>query len=270
MKKRWLIVLGIIVILSGCSQLTEKFHFSSDGEARDTQEDKQEKSNEQQKKSQEDDALTLSSEYFNEIKEVDGRKVIQNPENILALMNKEYALPDDYVPDDLVRPNVNFSFGDQDIEKSYLRKEAAEALEEMFAQAEKEGIELFAVSGYRSYDRQKVLYDAEVAKVGEEKAIEAVAYPGNSEHQSGLSLDISSRSVNLELTQQFGETKEGKWLKENAHKFGFILRYPKEKEDITGYKYEPWHFRYVGKEAAKVIYENQLTLEEYFDLVKKI
>lgn len=257
-------------MLSSCNHLTEKFHFSSEGEARNTQGEQQDKKDVLQEESEEDDALTLPAEFFNEIKEVDGTNVIQNPDNILALIDKEFALPADYVPADLVRPNVPFSFGDQDVEKSYLRKEAARALEEMFAQAKKEGIELYAVSGYRSYERQKILFDLEVTKVGEEKAIEAVAYPGNSEHQSGLAMDISSPSVNYELTQKFGETPEGIWLKENAHKFGFILRYPKEKEAITGYKYEPWHFRYVGKEAAKVIYENQLTLEEYFQIVKKI
>lgn len=169
-----------------------------------------------------------------------------------------------------MRPKVEFSFGNQDIEKSYMRKEAAKALEDMFNGAKKSGITLYAVSGYRSYNRQTEVYDAEVSRVGEEKAVQAVAYPGNSEHQTGLAMDISSESADFLLTEGFGETKEGKWLKENAHLYGFILRYPKGKEKITQYKFEPWHFRYVGKKSAKDIYENDWTLEEYFKVVRKI
>ena len=213
---------------------------------------------------------TLESVFFNDIKEVDGRKVIQNPTNIVSLVNKEFGLPDGYAPEDLVRPKVEFSFGNQDIEKSYMRKEAAKALEDMFNGAKKSGITLYAVSGYRSYNRQTEVYDAEVSRVGEEKAVQAVAYPGNSEHQTGLAMDISSESADFLLTEGFGETKEGKWLKENAHLYGFILRYPKGKEKITQYKFEPWHFRYVGKKSAKDIYENDWTLEEYFKVVRKI
>lgn len=151
-----------------------------------------------------------------------------------------------------------------------MRKEAAEALEKMFTNAAKNGIEILAVSGYRSYSRQKSLYDAEVNRVGVEKAEQAVAIPGASEHQSGLAMDISSRSNKLYLNEAFANTTEGKWLKENAHHFGFILRYPKEKMDITNYMYEPWHFRYVGVKAATIMYEHSWTLEEYFNEVKKI
>ncbi|WP_312098147.1 M15 family metallopeptidase [Niallia sp.] len=213
---------------------------------------------------------TLESIFFNEIKVVDGRNIIQNPMNIVSLVNKEFGLPDGYTPEDLVRPNVEYSFGNQDIEKSYMREEAANALEDMFNGAKKSGLTLYAVSGYRSYDRQTVLFDAEVDRVGEEKAVQAVAYPGNSEHQTGLAMDISSESADFLLTEEFADTKEGKWLKENAHLYGFILRYPKGKENITQYKFEPWHFRYVGKKSAKDIYENDWTLEEYFKVVRKI
>ena len=97
-----------------------------------------------------------------------------------------------------------------------------------------------------------------------------VANPGFSEHQTGLAMDISSLSANRDLTEEFGETIEGKWLKENAHLFGFILRYPKGKESITGYQYEPWHFRYVGEKVAPIIFSKNLTLEEYFKKVEKI
>lgn len=238
---------------------------NKEDQVKDEEQKAPEKVSEEEKK-----PWTLESVFFNDIKEVDGRKVIQNPTNIVSLVNKEFGLPDGYAPEDLVRPKVEFSFGNQDIEKSYMRKEAAKALEDMFNGAKKSGITLYAVSGYRSYNRQTEVYDAEVSRVGEEKAVQAVAYPGNSEHQTGLAMDISSESADFLLTEGFGETKEGKWLKENAHLYGFILRYPKGKEKITQYKFEPWHFRYVGKKSAKDIYENDWTLEEYFKVVRKI
>lgn len=217
-----------------------------------------------------EDELSLEAAYFNVIQKADGKNVIQNPQNKLSLVNKIFGLPSEYVPSDLVRPNVQFSFGEEKLEKSLMRKEAADALEKLFAGAKNQGIELAAVSGYRSYVRQEVLFKAEIQRVGKEKALEAVAIPGSSEHQTGLSMDISSLSNNFNLNEQFGTTKEGRWLVDNAHKFGFILRYPKGKEGITGYMYEPWHYRYVGKEAAEEIYKNKWTLEEYFENVKKI
>lgn len=216
------------------------------------------------------ETVRLKSTYFNDIKVIDGQKVIQNPANILALVNKNYTLPSNYIPNDLVQPKVGFSFREKGLEKSLLRKEAALAVEKMFSDAKKSGIELYDVSGYRSYKRQKNLFDAEVNRVGTEKAKEAVAIPGTSEHQSGLALDICSKSTGLHLIEGFANTKEGKWLEENAYRYGFILRYPKGKEEITNYEYEPWHYRYVGIPAAETIYKNNWTLEEYFNEVKKI
>lgn len=216
------------------------------------------------------DGPVLEAVYFNDIKMVDGKNIIQNPDNLMVMVNKVYSLPAEYQPNDLVRPKVSFSFGSEPVDKSLLRKEAASALEEMFAAANNNGIELFAVSGYRSYDRQDQILRAEIQYVGEEKAVEAVAMPGNSEHQTGLAMDISASSVGYRLTEEFELTKEGQWLANEAHKFGYILRYPKGKEEITGYMYEPWHFRYVGVDAATEIFENDWTLEEYFEIVKKI
>ena len=272
------------IMLTGCNQLQpylEKIPFLQKEETAKEQEDNNKQP--QEGAIQEEDAGTaknsatqknelpsLEAVYFNEIMTVDGKRIIQNPTNHMVLVNKQFSLPDGYAPEDLIRPTVLFSFGEQDIEKAYLRNEAAKALETMFTEAIKQDIHLFAVSGYRSFDRQRAVFDAEVSKYGEEKAIQAVAIPGSSEHQTGLAMDISSQSANFELSEEFGETPEGKWAAENAHRFGFILRYPKGKEDITGYKFEPWHFRYVGKEAAAVIFEKQLTLEEYFEIVKKI
>lgn len=256
---------SMTVVFSGCSQinsLVDKLPFASN--------DSSNKQQTQQDESPINDPLSLESIFFNEIKEVDGKNVIQNSTNVMALVNKEFYLPEDYIPEDLVKPEVEFSFKEEDIEKSLMRKEAAEALEKMFADASKNGIEIIAVSGYRSYSRQKSLYEAEINRVGIEKAEQAVAIPGASEHQSGLAMDISSRSNKLYLNEAFANTTEGKWLKENAHRFGFILRYPKEKKDITNYMYEPWHFRYVGVKAANIMYKNNWTLEEYFNEVKKI
>jgi len=217
-----------------------------------------------------EDELTLEAAYFNVIQNADGRNVIQNPQNTLSLVNKVFGLPANYIPNDLVRPNVLFSFGDAKLEKSLMRQEAAVAMEKMFAEAKNDGIELAAVSGYRSYGRQDAIFNAEIKRVGKEKALEAVAIPGSSEHQTGLTMDISSRTNDFNLDEQFAKTKEGVWLVHNAHEYGFILRYPKGKEGITGYMYEPWHFRYVGIKAATEIYKNNWTLEEYFDNVKKI
>ena len=214
--------------------------------------------------------LSLEASFFNEVIEVDGKNLIQNPDNLLILVNKVFTLSQEYEPQDLVRPNVAFSFGNQDVEKSYLRQEAAVALEKMFEDAANGGIHLFAISGYRSYDRQENNFRDHVNRIGEIETAKLVAYPGNSEHQTGLAMDISSETAKFRLNEQFGETEEGKWLMENAHKYGFILRYPKGLENVTGYNYEPWHYRYVGHDIASEIYEHQLTLEEYFNIVKKI
>ncbi|MCM3704915.1 MULTISPECIES: M15 family metallopeptidase [Cytobacillus] len=289
--KKILIMAGTLsLLLSGCSQLDpyldkakpfiEKIPFLGEEQSVDEppkeeeslkkEEDSAGEAGNEVKEDIQKDPLSLEAAYFNDIKAVDGRNIIQNPDNVMVLVNKQFSLPDGYEPPKLVIPDVAFSYGKLDLEKSYMRKDAAEGLEKLFAGAMNEGVELFAVSGYRSFTRQSEVFDAEVNRVGKEKAVQAVAIPGSSEHQTGLTMDISSRSAGLELSEKFGETKEGKWLAENAHRYGFILRYPKGKETITGYKYEPWHFRYVGVEAAKVIYEKKCTLEEYFDMVKKI
>ncbi|MCD5322371.1 MULTISPECIES: D-alanyl-D-alanine carboxypeptidase family protein [Pontibacillus] len=205
----------------------------------------------------------LESKYFNNLDRADGTPTITNPENQLVLVNKSNVLPADYTPD-LTRPDVPFVFGDQDLNKSYMRPEAAEQLERMFQAAEGEGYSILAVSGYRSFDRQDFLFQAEVEESGREAAAKVVAPPGTSEHQTGLTMDVTSPAVNYGLVQRFGQTEAGEWLQAHAYEYGFILRYPKGKESITGYQYEPWHFRYIGKEYATLIHENDLTLEEFF------
>jgi zinc D-Ala-D-Ala carboxypeptidase len=277
--KKYMITAFLLFVLTSCSQLDSlpgKLPFlnlekgQQNSGSPDEHLEKTPESDGEQAGKMVSDGPVLEEAYFNVIVEAGGKNIIQNPDNTLALVNKLFGLPADYVPDDLRQPNVKFPFGDQKLEKSLLRQEAAEALEEMFAGAKKEGLELYAISGFRSYERQDQLYIAEVSSVGEERAAEVVAVPGTSEHQTGLAMDISSKSASLNLNERFGQTEEGKWLAVNAHKYGFILRYPKGKEEITGYVYEPWHFRYVGKKAAGEMFKNQLTLEEYFDIVKKI
>lgn len=188
--------------------------------------------------------------------------IVDNPDDILVLVNKNHVLPPDYEPEDLVIPDVRFPFTEFH-EKKQLRKEAADALEALFSAADAEGIELFAISGYRSYERQEAIFAANVEKHGEEQANTFSAKAGQSEHQTGLVMDVSTHEVGFDLVTEFEETAAGKWIKQNAHQYGFIVRYPKGKEHITKYQYEPWHLRYVGKKAATEIFENDLTLEEY-------
>jgi zinc D-Ala-D-Ala carboxypeptidase len=262
-----IMVIGCVLLISGCSEIAPHAGFIGSADSDQKTESKTVSKEPQRIK---ENPLNLESEYFNNLKTVDGKSIIQNPTNVLALVNKDYSLPSSYIPNDLVRPNVEFSFTGLKLEKAYMRKEAALALEKMFKDAESSGIELCAVSGYRSYSRQRSLFDAEVNHVGETKAEQAVAIPGTSEHQTGLAMDIAGKSTDLHLTEGFANTNEGKWLSQNAYRFGFILRYPKGKENLTHYEYEPWHFRYVGVKAATIIYKNNWTLEEYFQEVKKI
>lgn len=185
------------------------------------------------------------------------------PSSYTALVNRDYLLPADYVPKDLTEPAIRFSHGEHD-DKRKLRKVAAKALEKMFRAAEKKKIIIYGVSGYRSYQRQQSIYNRNVSLHGKKSTDALSARPGSSEHQTGLTIDVSAASVNCLLTQRLGDTKEGKWIAKNAHKYGYIVRYPKNKSKITGYSYEPWHIRYVGVSVATYLYENKLTLEEYY------
>jgi len=256
--KKTVLTLAAVMMLAGCTSAKEEQEPQKEPEQAAPAKEAPEK----------ETGPVVDASHVNQLKEVDGVQEIQNPENVMVLVNKEFALPSDYSPPDLVRPNVQYSFGDQDIEKSYMRKEAASALETLFKGAEEDGLYLFAVSGYRSYARQEEILAAGAAASSEEEALKSIAPPGMSEHQSGLAMDISSESNSFELNEAFEATEEGKWLKDHAHEYGFILRYPKGKEAVTQYIYEPWHFRYVGKETAAVLYKNGWTLEDYFKQAK--
>ncbi|MDO4482614.1 MAG: M15 family metallopeptidase [Bacillota bacterium] len=192
--------------------------------------------------------------------------IIDNPDDFLCIVNRKYNLSSDYCPEDLVTVSIPFAPGRTDDVKQ-MRSEASAALSELYNAAEKEGFKLYGASGFRSYNTQMVLFNKSVASKGSiEEAGKLNALPGQSEHQLGLAMDFTLEELGYRLKESFGETEEGIWLRENCHKFGFIIRYPKGKEDITGYSYEPWHCRYVGKKAAEYIYENSLTLEEFYGL----
>ncbi|MFC9711495.1 D-alanyl-D-alanine carboxypeptidase family protein [Paenibacillus sp. NPDC056933] len=195
---------------------------------------------------------------------IDAQSVVTNAQAMTVIVNKQRSLPEGYEPDDLVEPNVPFSF-DGPHEKRHMRKEAAEALEKLFAGAKADGIELRAVSGYRSYQRQVSIYNNNVKTKGQEYTDRVSSVPGHSEHQTGLAIDVSSPSVGNALEEVFGTSKEGEWLAEHAAEYGYIIRYPKGEDRITGYVYEPWHIRYVGTELAPDVVKSGLTLEEYFD-----
>ncbi len=174
--------------------------------------------------------------------------------DILMLVNKYYYLSSTYTPNDLVTLNNTYNIG----ANNSLRKEAADAFIEMSNAALIDNIIIKNASGFRSYDYQVNLYNKYVQRDGKEAADTYSARAGFSEHQTGLCTDI-----NL-IDQSFENTDAFKWLSDNAYKYGYILRFPKDKENITGYTYEPWHYRYVGKEAALKIKNENITLEEYY------
>ena len=173
---------------------------------------------------------------------------------IAKLVNKENGLKSSYEPVNTIKSDI------------YLSECASNNLEKMFKDAKEEGINLYLISGYRSSSYQEELYSNSLIRKGKEYTQKYVAKANQSEHQTGLAVDISSKSIGYKLIQSFEMTEEGKWLEKNAHKYGFILRYKKDRVEDTGYGFEPWHFRYVGHNIAKYIYENDLILEDLYKL----
>ena len=185
---------------------------------------------------------------------------IMEPDDLLVLVKHGFGVSSDYVPDDLVSTNIMVSDSNPD---PRLRKEAAEALEKMAEDASKEGYTLAINSAYRSYEDQQAVYDEYFAMYDPVTAASLVAVPGYSEHQLGLSVDLTCKDVIDGVYGVFGDSPDYDWTIAHAHEYGFILRYPEDKTAITGTANEPWHYRYVGVEAATEIYENGWTLEEY-------
>lgn len=176
--------------------------------------------------------------------------------NGIIITNKTYSLTKEYVPLEPYKEAAN------DNSEESMDKQVAEIFEKMKSDALKEGISLFVKSGCRSYEFQNMIYNHSVKVDGQEKTDLVSARPGHSEHQTGMCMDINS------VEDDFSETPEGKWLDSNAYKYGFVLRYPKGKENETGYAYESWHYRYVGEKLAKKLYNNGewISLEKHFGL----
>lgn len=200
---------------------------------------------------------TDTSEIINA--DYNSKKADVSKENLI-LVNRNNALSGNYRPKDLVTVNVRF-YRTASAEEKTMRKEAAEALEKLFRTAQNEGIELYGLNGYRSYETQKNLYNKDCRTKGQSYADQYDAKPGQSEHQTGLAMDVTNKTYSY----GFQTTREGRWLAKNSYKYGFILRYPEGKEEITGYSYEPWHIRYVGKNAAKQIFSKGIVLEQYLN-----
>lgn len=184
--------------------------------------------------------------------------------SITYLVDKTHSLPADYVPSNLTTPYFNSA-----ADAIQLQEECAKMAKEMKAAAEGAGINLLVTSGYIDYATQEDLRQAIVNLLGESKANTSVFKAGFSEHQTGLAIDFThDPGVSHPNIEEFEASDCSKWLYEHAHEYGFILRYPKGKESITGYSYQPWHYRYVGKETASAIYAvaPDCTFEEYYGL----
>ncbi|WP_252238471.1 MULTISPECIES: M15 family metallopeptidase [unclassified Clostridium] len=184
-------------------------------------------------------------------------KLINEDNDEIILVNRKNGLDKEYKPENLTIPNIPFTDNSSNEEK-HVAGIIAKPLEELVNIAKKDGITLLGNSAYRSYKSQKNTYNNRVKTAGKENADAYVAEPGFSEHQTGMCIDITNEDKYF-----LKGTKEADWLAENCYRFGFIIRYPYGKKNITGIEYEPWHIRYVGKKAAKYIYDNKITLEEY-------
>lgn len=174
----------------------------------------------------------------------------------LLLVNKYNYLDENYKPENLYVVKNWYAFGNVEIVE-----EVYDAFIEMYNAAKERNLSIIITSGFRTYDVQKELYEEYQDYYGEEEADRIAAKPGFSEHQTGLCIDVMNYTSTME---DFEDTEEFKWMQKNAYKYGFILRYPKDKEYITGYDYESWHYRYVGKELAEKINDLGITFDEYY------
>lgn len=193
--------------------------------------------------------IGLDKEFYSDIKKV------TNTNNKLVLVNKYNSLPKNFEAQNLITFNNNYSYNGQKMEKT-----AAESMMSLIDEARNKGYTLMVISGYRTESYQTELYNSSLNINGKTHADMYSARPRHSEHQTGLSVDISNIAG---VIDGFEKYEVYNWIKENAYKYGFIERYPKGKEFITGYGYEPWHYRYLGVEAATVVYNKQITFEEY-------
>ena len=212
------------------------------------------------------DSFLFPCGYFiiSGMKNTDKTKPFYDPESILVVVNKKCAWPNGYVPKDLVPA----SGIENRIQSWTLRREAAEALAAMTKAAAEENVRLTMQSGYRDPAFQKLSFDNSCRNYGLEHTLRYVARPGHSEHHTGLAVDFGTEDPFFDLSEAFCDTVQYAWLQKHAHEFGFILRYPEGKEAITGYSYEPWHFRYIGKEEALRLHAagETVTMEEFYGI----
>lgn len=204
--------------------------------------------------------LTVSYPGIDSSKRDDRTYIIEDPSNMLVLIKNGFSVPSDYVPSDLRDVNIPY-----ESEVGQLRDCAATALENMYKDGLKQGYSIAIKSSYRSYETQSAVYNEYFAMYDAAYAASLVSVPGSSEHQCGLSVYLTSQSVMDGTYGTFGETPDYNWIEENAYKYGFILRFPENAGDRTGATNEPWHFRYVGKEAAKEIHDKGWILEDYIE-----
>lgn len=183
------------------------------------------------------------------------------PTDIWTLVNKDRGISTHYIPPDLVTPDLPIRPNATSDEK-HIRAIIVDPLTQLFTEAGKEGHSLMIGSAYRSAATQTDLFNSYVASAGYDEANMYSAHPGHSEHQTGMAVDISTTSQQCYLDECFIGTADGQWLADNAYKFGFTLRYPKGKESITQYNFEPWHYRYVGVDLATALHQSGLTLDE--------
>ena len=242
MKKRNIVILIIILVVAGIFFLTKDKPSTKTNDKKKvkTEETNIEEETTEEETNVEEDTLTTSKGFKIEVK--DGITYIDG----ILVANKTYSLPSTYNPGGLT-------------------SETTKAFNEMKADAAAVGLNIYVVSGFRSYNTQVNLYNRYAARDGKNAADTYSARPGHSEHQTGLAFDLNDVSDNFE------NTAEAKWLNNNAYKYGFILRYPKGKTNETGYIYESWHFRYVGKDLAAKLYNNGdwTTLESYFGITSE-
>ena len=190
---------------------------------------------------------------------------LDDPASLWVIVNKTRPLPAGYIPTDLVVPRVRLQLSPK-AERMHVREVVAAPLQDLFAAAHEAGFNLELLSGYRSEAYQKKIYGNYVKKL-KARAAMASALPGYSEHQTGLAVDLDRyRDLRGLAMPCFAAMPEAKWLADHAHEFGFIIRYEKDKEAITGYEYEPWHLRYVGKNLAGELFLKHQTMEEFFDV----
>ena len=192
-----------------------------------------------------------NNEFYTNTKKTDISK------GITMLTNKFYYLDSSYNEENMVKVSKQYSYG----ENQMLTSDTFDAFLSMFNAAKKDNITLIINSSFRNYEDQEEIYDYYKRVKGVEEANKIAAKPGHSEHQTGLAVDIQTYGSRADT---FDQSDAFKWLSENAYKYGFILRYPKDKKYITGYEYESWHYRYVGAEVAKYIHENNITFDEYY------